>query len=97
MTEYIERDKALANVISTGLCDAQGNMYGAGDVVLADDIKAVPAADVTQVVYGKWINAHINGVRHLRCSSCGEYTELMWHANFDYKYCPNCGAKMGIK
>ena len=49
---------------------------------------------VAPVRHGKWINAYISGVHHLRCSECGEYTEATWHASFDYKYCPNCGAKM---
>lgn len=45
---------------------------------------------------GKWINAYIRDVHYLKCSECGEYTESIWHANFDYKYCPNCGAKMEV-
>lgn len=49
------------------------------------------------VVHGRWINAYISGVNHLRCSVCGEYTETVWHANFDYNFCPNCGAKMDLK
>lgn len=43
---------------------------------------------------GHWIRASINGVRHYRCSACGEYIEVVWTANFDYKYCPNCGVQI---
>lgn len=94
MTEYIERDKALENVISAGLCDAQGNMYGADDVVLADDIKAIPAADVAPVVHGKWSD---NGYGLCFCSVCGYPPSYIPTHCFASSFCPKCGAKMDIK
>lgn len=94
MDEYIKRDAVIQKAFSTGLCDANGNMYGAGDVVLVDDVLSIPAADVASVAYGRWINAHISGVHHYRCSKCGEYMEATWFANFEYKFCPNCGSRM---
>lgn len=50
MTEYIEREVALAKRMSAGLCDASGNEYGCAEFVLTDDIEAIPAADVVPVV-----------------------------------------------
>lgn len=50
MPEYINRDEVMKKAISTGLCDSYGNMYGAGDVVLADDIQTIPASNVAPVV-----------------------------------------------
>ena len=29
----------------------------------------------------------------IKCSKCGELTKFYFH----YKYCPNCGAKMGVE
>lgn len=93
MAEYIERNKVLEKATSTGLCDAQGNMYGAGDVVLADDIKAIPAADVARVRHGRWefdSRSAEWGYPYL-CTQCGKA-----HNN-EEPYCPNCGAKMDMK
>lgn len=43
-----------------------------------------PAADVIEVVHGRWIE----GKTLEKCSVCGK-------KGFpDWKYCPNCGAKM---
>lgn len=90
MAEYIERDKALEKAFSTGLCDAQGNMYGAGDVVLADEIKDISASDVALVVHGRWIRYPDCGVT--RCSNCYWNIEECFYS----RYCPNCGAKMDL-
>lgn len=55
----------------------------------------VPAADVVEVRYGKWINAYpeiepnpmfMYGI----CSVCGFEQSV----SDKLKYCPNCGAKM---
>lgn len=95
MAEYIERGKALEKAVSTGLCDAQGNMYGAGDVVLADDIKSISPSDVAPVVHGRWIR--------VRWVSCDDPDGGYWIVRCDqccipqakeYRFCPSCGAKM---
>lgn len=62
-------------------------------------IKNIPAADVMEVRYGKWINAYpeiepnpmfMYGI----CSVCGFEQSV----SDKLKYCPNCGAKMeGVK
>lgn len=51
-------------------------------------------AALTPAKHGHWVRARINSILHYRCSVCGEYIEAIWTANFNYKYCPNCGAKM---
>ncbi len=56
---------------------------------ICGNFKASPPAKL-----GRWIRANISGVPHYRCSACSEYIEAVWTANFSYKYCPNCGAKM---
>lgn len=57
-------------------------------------IDKTSTADVTEVKHGGWVDAYISGVHHYRCTNCGEYIEAIWTANFDYSYCPNCGALM---
>lgn len=57
--------------------------------LVCGNFEALPPAN-----HGRWISADISGVPYYRCSACGEYIEAVWTANFDYKYCPNCGAKM---
>lgn len=53
MSEYISRDEVMEKAIYTGLCDCYGNMYGAGSVVLVNDIQAIPPSDVFPVLREK--------------------------------------------
>ena len=53
-----------------------------------------PAADVSEVVYVRWIkddflSDDVNNAE--KCSQCGEL--IGWFGNLP-NYCPNCGAKM---
>ena len=58
------------------------------DVIHWTGIKAMleiqPAVDAVPVVYGEWKWSHGG-----ECSECGFH-----NSNFDYLYCPMCGAKM---
>lgn len=96
MPEYIDREAVLDKAFSAGLCDAYGNTYGGGDVIIADDIKAIPAADVAPVRHGKWICTgnmdRKTRETHYKCSICG-FDATQPHP-LNYSYCPNCGAKM---
>lgn len=51
------------------------------------EIAQSPTADVTEVKHGEWEE---NGGFY-RCSKCINY------ANYNYDYCPYCGAKMKLK
>ena len=97
---YVERSKTMKGI---NLCVECANYnfkkhkctiskdYG----YVADSFyKDCPRPDVEKVKRGSWVDAYISGVHHYRCTSCGEYTEAIWHSNFDYNFCPNCGAKM---
>lgn len=77
------------------------------DVVYLESILAViyttPTADVQEVRHGKWIE-YDNGIQ--TCSECGYMTEdctekkysqdgdYCYLCEYEYKFCPNCGAKM---
>ncbi len=60
----------------------------------------VTDADVAEVKRGKWVKPHWrNSVSCANCSICGAEA---YHYDFHgvqktYRYCPNCGAKMGAE
>ena len=49
--------------------------------------------DVRLVKYGRWVELY-DDITFCRCSECEKLTD--WNIIFDhnYKYCPNCRAKM---
>lgn len=57
--------------------------------------KQPTAADVAQVVHGRWV--HTDLAYHWtsldECSVCGYHDEKRRHLG-DYSYCPYCGARM---
>lgn len=63
------------------------------DIELLDEI---PAADVAEVVHGRWIDGAEDftcGNHNAECSICRCY--VSWDGcDEDFNYCPNCGAKM---
>ena len=73
MKEYIERADIKALL----------ERYGATDDAMAL-IDTIPAADVAEVRYGRWIKYKYFD----KCSEC--YTTVILR----YNYCPNCGARM---
>lgn len=91
MPEYISREAAMPDGFCVGVscqkcpfCDDPIN----GGCKVARFIDAIPAADVVEVRYGRWVNG--------RCSECGEHAPF-WSMASTYhlsKYCPSCGAKM---
>ena len=89
MTDYIRREAAME--ITTRTC---------GDYAAAfAEIRKLPAADVAPVVHGKWLRVDDdwNSLTTIQCPICSE--EWCFETDDDvsllnYKYCPNCGAKM---
>lgn len=96
--EYIRRDAAMKAVASQyGACrsPAQNRMIDE----IRNKIRRMPAADVAEVVHGEWLRSDDdwNSLTTIQCSICGE--EWCFETDDDvsllnYKYCPNCGAKM---
>lgn len=65
-------------------------------------IKAIPAADVAPVRYGRWVwDDDLDGGEdmHYYCSIClhNAYGCTIEILGGKYRYCPNCGAKMDGK
>lgn len=90
MAEYIERQKLYNNLVllakyETG--ERQQGIFGC-----AETVRIFPAADVAEVVHGKWENG--NPI----CPVCGgnKFKDLdadIW-CDWQPDFCPNCGAKM---
>ena len=57
-------------------------------------IRRMPSADVMSVRHGKWIVAA--GGKQCDCSACGERFDNTCNYDIrkDWKYCPECGARM---
>ena len=90
MTDYIRREDAQKALFAPEMCYAP---------VQVKIIRELPAADVAEVVHGEWLRADDdwNSLTTIQCSLCGE--EWCFETDDDvsllnYKYCPNCGAKM---
>ena len=90
--EYISREAAVkaANEWVSEACMAPVMRVSR----LFDKLAKVPAADVAEVVHGRWIkddflSDDVNNAE--KCSRCGEL--IGWFGILP-NYCPNCGAKM---
>ena len=95
MTDYIKRTDAVKIAEKYGLANGSvlGRHTGLADCITRD-ISELPAADVAEVVHGRWIwneEGEIDWEQFYRCSNCGD--KGYWESNF----CPNCGAKMDLE
>lgn len=88
MAEYMEKDA----LIQEGW-HLERTKSGDGFInIERREIKDIPAADVREVVRGKWIEDDDGDGRH--CSVCGnDYCYLISDCE-KYKFCPNCGSDM---
>ena len=90
MADYIRREDAL---FALRKAERGGSMTALTRLERAyAEIREMPAADVAEVVYGKWENG--NPI----CPVCGEnkFKDLdadIW-CDWQPDFCPNCGAKM---
>lgn len=82
MTDYIWRNDALEII-----------KRACGDYAAAwSEIRKLPAADVTLVVHGYWIEKKSAVGRYFECSNCGAHENK--HTTIKGYYCWRCGAKM---
>lgn len=92
MTDFIRRDDAL---FALRKAERGGSMTALTRLERAyAEIRGMPAADVAEVVHGRWIkddflSDDVNNAE--KCSRCGEL--IGWFGNLP-NYYPNCGAKM---
>ena len=88
MDEYIDREAAVDAVI--------GIYYDTPEINLTAEkfeeaINGIPAADVAQVVHGRW-ETNSDRPDSLICSICKCGFDMWKHD--PHNYCPNCGAYM---
>ena len=104
MAEYIDKSAVVAKIDEfVEINKAHGFPVDIFDMeMLKKRIEQIPAADVAQVVHGKWLNFY-NDFSCAECDRCGttfevtdnESDEELWNEfKLSYNYCPNCGAKM---
>lgn len=94
--EYIERVALLEMLNNKAKTDHEMGLYNHGALTesFIRFVERQPAADVVEVVHGRWIFEHdpINDPKkyfiRIVCSCCGLKTGQV--SNF----CPHCGAKM---
>lgn len=97
MTDYIKRTDAVKIAEKYGLANGSvlGRHTGLADCI-ASEISGLPAADVAEVVHGRWIDGAEDftcGNHNAECSICRCY--VSWDGcDEDFNYCPNCGARM---
>ena len=95
--DYISRDAAVKIAEKYGLADGSvlGRHTGLADCI-ASEISGLPAADVAEVVHGRWYMLDNCANAGLYCEACDRRVH---HEEFAYKklkskYCPHCGARM---
>ena len=105
MIDYISRQAALDALGVTKNATKYGGDHSGYDTRMLyeihDALTGIPAADVVPVMHGKWEDKEvihkkcIEEWQSARCSACGKYhtTPYMYYFD-DFKFCPNCGAKM---
>ena len=82
MDDYIRREAAKAQI-------RMAYSHIEDRVAINCVLNDVPAADVTPVRHGRWIDSEEDG--HLSiCGVCNYPVDRFYKT----KYCPNCGAKM---
>ena len=91
MTEYIEREAAIAAIMSEPTDAHYPHWY-------ADKIKKIQAANVATVRNGRWDDSgryrFPGGSIAVRCSECGCALTASEYKLNNWNYCPVCGAKM---
>ena len=106
MAEYISRE-TMINLLQSMADNAEANGFSYDREVIEAvrvTLAGIPAADVAQVVHGRWIynpNGMDWNLGAWQCSVCkcnnnnlpgnDEYNPYIFQGS---NYCPNCGAKM---
>lgn len=100
MKEYIERAAVKDEILSWAVCINHPELLSKEDTMYCID--NIPADDVAEVRHGRWF---FTEYEFFTCSVCGEsyyngaestaQAESYLNSGHTYKYCPNCGARMG--
>lgn len=90
MAKYIECETAIAKLTALEVTEPIATMIDAKRL-----LAEMPAADVTPVVHGRWIEDH----DYLKCPECGVMVkrDFTFFDIGNWNYCPACGVKMDGK
>lgn len=95
MARYIDAGKAIEKISTItikGRCtDAYEAGINKGLDIATEIINHTPTAYVEPVRHGKWIKTTGTDTMYT-CSRCDNH--YLCDFDLDFKYCPNCGAKM---
>lgn len=94
MAEYIERE-AVLQAVCVG-CDGEGICDAPALCRIRAWVSAIPAADVVPVRHGRWVKQCERDFYFMECSACEKYW-IPEGDNYDFRYCPGCGALMDGK
>lgn len=105
MAKMIKRGETLLIPFRNGvsLSDSQQNprMYKTRKAfdrmfpVLDHGTDGVELVEYAEVRHGEWIAASVDPIDpYFRCSVCRYGTDTIYDGCDEYRYCPNCGAKM---
>lgn len=89
MAEYIEREAAIKEFSNNGSIFVYGQQQCKA---IVSRLNVIPAADVQPVRHGRWMKTgdfSDEPIDWVVCDKCKAKIP-----DFDYSYCPNCGAKM---
>lgn len=96
MAEYIERAALLETINHANFPEEDWDYVNNASYAL-DLVRNFPAADVVEVVHGRWMrywhDTGLIGHEYAVCSVCDCHmsdTNQFWNSD----YCPNCGADM---
>lgn len=85
MSEYITKEQVFKILKRNPVGTWRGApIYSEEIKSVMNETEALPAADVTEVRHGRWLE----GKSLEKCSLCGKKGFPDWN------YCPNCGARM---
>jgi predicted RNA-binding Zn-ribbon protein involved in translation (DUF1610 family) len=90
--DYISREETLKRLCKDvcNVSDCQCDEIRCEEWFVIHDI---PAADVRSVRRGKWIKYAPHNSDMMTCSECEQYW-ILDGDQYDYHFCPNCGADM---
>lgn len=88
MTDYIDRQAAIKAIDDLPNC-YKGYSDAYDKACIIGVLEELPPAEVEPVKRGRWIiRSHKMMGECPCCSECGSFNPI------EYRYCPNCGAKM---
>lgn len=100
MAEYIEREAIMEFPIRKDHCDKEraNEHFIFGIESVLEYVENLPAADVAQVVHGRWTHSRYENCSEqfelVKCSKCNHEAYAMAFYVRCGNYCPNCGARM---